>query len=438
MIQNSQQLKREITANLDAVVEIATIAKNQNRPYTEIENRRVEALNAEIEKQKTELDAVMEKEEILKNKAFAIGNQILNNKMAESNGQTMSVQGKFSSKTVFATDQSAYDAGQFVMAVFGDSGKAFDYCRSNGLIQNAMKSSDNTKGGFLVPDPIADAVVELREQFGVFRQDSFLYPMTSGSALVPRVAGEVTSYYMGESDPSVSITSSDMVLNQIKLEAKKLATFTPMSSELDEDSAIPVAEMLARSIAWKFAYDEDNAGFNGDATSTYGGIVGLAGALQAGSKVTATGRQTFGALTMGDFEAVVGLAREWAGYNPSWYISKKGWANSMQRLLNAVGGNNIKDLAEGAPKMFLGYPVKIVQSLPSALTGTTGTPACYFGDLRLGSYFGTRRDIRVAVDSSYYFAQDCLAVRATERYDINVHDRGTATDAGGIIQLVFG
>ena len=95
-------------------------------------------------------------------------------------------------------------------------------------------------------------------------------------------------------------------------------------------------------------------------------------------------------------------------------------------------------LAMGAQKTFLGFDVVISQVLPSTLTGTTGTLACFFGDLKGGVLFGSRRGINVAVDSSIYFNQDALAVRATERFDINVHDRGDATNAGGIVKMIFG
>ena len=62
----------------------------------------------------------------------------------------------------------------------------------------------------------------------------------------------------------------------------------------------------------------------------------------------------------------------------------------------------------------------------------------FFGDLMQGVYFGSRRGVTLAVDSSVYFASDALAVRGTERYDIVVHDRGDASTSGGIIKVVFG
>jgi HK97 family phage major capsid protein len=340
-----------------------------------------------------------------------------------------------SKSTIFASQQDAHDAGMFYASTLFGNRKAEKYCESHGLITNAMTEGNDLRGGAVVPEVLERTIVELRESFGVFRQESTVVPMSSDSHIMPKVVGELTSYYVSEMG---AITPSDMTLTQIRLTARKLATLTAVSSELDEDAVVSMAEMLTRSIAYSFALEEDKAGFIGDSTITYGGISGLNTLLAAGSTVTATSRQTFGVLTMADFEGCIGRVKQWAGSSPKWYISQAGWANSMQRLLNAAGGNDLSLLAMGPTKMFMGYPVVISQVLPQALTGTTGTLACFFGDLRQGVYMGSRRGVNVQVDPSLYFNQDALAVRATQRYDINIHDRGDASNAGGIVKLVFG
>lgn len=337
--------------------------------------------------------------------------------------------------TLFQSHQAAYDAGQWIRARFSGAADAQRYCLRHGLIDNAMTTISNPSGGFLVPDVLETAIIELRESVGSFRRNATAITMGDGSIMLPRVAGEVSSYYVGETS---TITPSDMTLNQIKLESKKLAVLCTMSSELSEDAVISVAEMISRSIAYQFALEEDKAGFLGDGTSTYGGMVGLASALNAGSKYTATGKTTFSALTLSDFETVAGQAKVF-GPNRRWYISNAGYYASMQRLMDAVGGVTMTEVANGVrTPSFLGYPVELVQVLESALTGTTAKPFAYFGDLSAGAFIGTRRGISIALDSSRYFEQDVIALRASQRFDINVHDRGTASASGGIVQMVFG
>jgi len=340
-----------------------------------------------------------------------------------------------SSTTCFSSNQAAYDCGRWIQATLLGDHAATKYCYDRGLVQSAMVGGNDLRGGALVPVELENAIIELRESFGVIRQNSQVISMGSDQMLIPRMSAELTSFYISE---NAAITPSTMTLNQVTLTSRKLATLTTISSELNEDSVISVAEMLARSVAQTFAVQEDAAGFLGAGGVAHGGILGLDASLLAGSVVTATGRATFGVLTFADFENCIGRAKLWAGSRPKWFISNAGYCSSMLRLQNAAGGNNRQDLAAGVPPSFLGYPVVITQTLPSALTGTTGTLALFFGDLQQGVYFGSRRGVTLALDSSRYFEQDALAVRATERFDIVVHDRGDAVNAGGIIELVFG
>jgi HK97 family phage major capsid protein len=96
------------------------------------------------------------------------------------------------------------------------------------------------------------------------------------------------------------------------------------------------------------------------------------------------------------------------------------------------------ELQNGVIRSFFGYEIVVTQVMESRLTGTSGGRAAYFGNLADGVMLGSRRGISLAVDNSLGFLTDTINIRATERFDIVVHDRGTSTVAGGIIGLVFG
>lgn len=431
------ELKKLIAEKQSHVEAIFAKAKEEDRDFTTEEAAEVDALvgTDEAEGEITALRAELKRQERVRD--VAIVNKVKSEEAAEKPVNKVPARAKAHSKLVaFKDEEAAYRSGQFVMATMFGNRKAKQWCRDNGLIKNSMLTNDNPAGGFLVNDEMESAIIELREMYGVFRSEAFVMPMSTEKMVVPRVAGEVTSYYVGEGS---TITASDMTVSTVELNAKKLACMTTVSAELNEDAVVSIADLLARSIAHEFAVSEDEAGFLGDGTSTYGGINGLAGALAAGSLVTAAAtRDLFADLTFAEFESVIGACKMWRGSSPKWYISQAGWAASMQRLANAAGGVTMAELADGMAPSFLGYPVVISQVLTKALTGTTGLRACYFGDLRQGVYFGNRRGITIALDSSRYFEQDLIAIKATQRYDIVVHDRGTASESGGIIGLVFG
>jgi HK97 family phage major capsid protein len=52
--------------------------------------------------------------------------------------------------------------------------------------------------GFLVPTEMMDSIIDLREEFGVFRQNAQLVPMSSDTLDWPRRSGGLTAYFTAE------------------------------------------------------------------------------------------------------------------------------------------------------------------------------------------------------------------------------------------------
>ena len=75
----------------------------------------------------------------------------------------------------------------------------------------------------------------------------------------------------------------------------------------------------------------------------------------------------------------------------------------------------------------------LMNSTLSAQTSTDGL--VYFGDLSQGVAFGSRRGLSLAQSADRYFELDQLAIRGTQRFDIVVHEKGTASAAGSIVML---
>ena len=340
----------------------------------------------------------------------------------------------FKAENGVSAEERAYTAGQWIAATIGNNEQARRWCEDRGIETRALATTTNSLGGYLVPEEMETAIIDLRETYGVARQSVFVRPMASDSMVIPRRAGGVTAYFVSENG---EITASDKNWDAVSLTARKLAAMCRMSSEITEDSIVNLADDLAGEIAYAFAKKEDECLFLGDGTSTYGGIVGLKSAVAAGSKVTATGGNlAFKTLDLEDFEAMVGKLPEYAVAGARWYISRQGWVNSMLRLAEAAGGNTVAQIAQGAPLQFLGFPVTISQVMNSTLTDQASVDGlAYLGDLRLAASMGTRRGVSIAVDASRYFEFDQLAIKGTERFDLNVHEKGTASEAGPVIML---
>jgi HK97 family phage major capsid protein len=159
-----------------------------------------------------------------------------------------------------------------MLATSGNAAAA-QWCRDhNILLQRAAQETVNESGGFTVPPEFGNDLIDLREEFGSFRRNAKIVPMASDSRSDPRREGGLTAYFEGESDAG---TLSDKAWGRVSLMAKKLMVLARYTSEINEDSMVNMGDDLASEIAYAFALKEDQCGFIGDGSSTYGGIVGV-------------------------------------------------------------------------------------------------------------------------------------------------------------------
>lgn len=308
------------------------------------------------------------------------------------------------------------------------------------ILRKSMITTTNTLGGALVPDDFAAELISLKEVRGVARQVLGTIPMSRDTLTYPRRTAGLTVYAPGETG---TITASDLALNNVTLTANKLATLTGVSTELFNDSALSVSDLLAQEIAYAFADAEDKAFILGDQTSTYWGYLGLNGVWvnQATSNAPGTdayqasvlqgSSATFSSLTITDFQKTVGLLPQYAAMdNPYWLMNRQYFYANPFRLMQALGGVTYAEGANGTrDPMFLGYPVKFTQ----VGTGTgafSGAPAtktinCAFGSFRMGAKLGeVRGSMSIATSDQFYFNQDMVAIRGLERVALVVHDYG--------------
>ncbi len=327
-------------------------------------------------------------------------------------------------------ERAAYVAGHMYLSHFLKRQKSTDWLLANGY-QRDMVEGSNPAGGFLVADEMQRSLIRLREEYGVFERYARRVPMGSDSVMIPRMLSDVTTYWPGE---GASITESDATIGSAELIAKKLACLTQISTELDEDAVVDIGDLITDSMAYSMAIAIDDAAFNGDGTSTYGGVYGLANALHANATFTATG-DGFDELTLADGHDCIGTVAQYPQAQNVWFMHSAGYWAWAARLQYAGGGNTVADLGNGPQLQWLGYPVVFVQGLTSTITAQTSTIIAYFGDLRLAASFGVRRGINTMVSADRYFENDLLGVKCTQRVAINIHERGDTIRNRPIVAL---
>lgn len=336
----------------------------------------------------------------------------------------------------FKSAEGAYRFGRWLMATNGHA-KSVDFCNANGLILKAHSEGVNARGGFLVPDEFEQTIITLREKYGVFRQNAKVMPMSRDTLILPRRTGTITSYWTGETKAG---TESDQTFDQVQLVAKKLFALTTVSNELSEDAIVNVADDLANEIAWEFSKREDEAGFLGNGTQSFGGIVGLANAMGSAGVVDSsagTNDLTTAITSVGISKLFAALPAYAMGRNCKLYCHKSVYHQVFERIALNAGGVTAGEIASGVNPRFFGYEVVWSQVLPAATTTTDGTVLAYFGDLSMACYMGDRREMTLKLSDSALnaFEQDEMAVRGTQRIDIVCANTGSATEAGPIVQF---
>jgi len=341
-------------------------------------------------------------------------------------------------RTVRAVDQ-AYTAGMWFKATLMDNAEAKDWCKSRGVpIQKAQGEGVDSAGGFLVPEELMANIIVLREQFGVFRQECQVVPMGSDTLNWPRRTGGLTAFFTGENQAT---TESQASWDNVNLTAKKVAVLTRMSTEIEQDAVIAIADWLVGEMAYAFASKEDDCGFNGDGTSTYGGMRGLTvlaidGNHNASKFTAASGHNTFGTLTFADLSGLMGTLPQYALAGSKWYMSQQGFYACVANLLATAGGNRLDILSQGIEKRLLGFPVAIAQKLPITLASQTTKAMLFFGNLPMAAMMGERRGVTIKRSDHRYFENDQIGLLGTERFDVNVHDFGDNTNAGPLVSMV--
>lgn len=336
----------------------------------------------------------------------------------------------------YRTEESAYRMGMYARAILFDDERAAQWCKENEI--RVMTGTSAAKGGVLVPEEMSQAIIDLREVYGVARQELRVVPMGSDTMVMPRRAGGLTAYFANE---TTATTESDKAWDSVQLTARNLSCLARFSRDLAEDAVIDIGMDLADEMAYAFAAKEDDCLFNGNGASTYGGILGLRPAIinglhTAGAKDAAAGHDTYAEIDADDILTMMAALPKFAEPNAKHYCSRQGKVLVFDALVAAAGGNNIQTLGGKPQQSYLGYPIVDTQAMPTSTGDLSDLAMFLFGDLNKAVTMGDRRGFRFQVLQERYAEYRQIGVIGDERFDIVVHDLGDTTTGGPIVALI--
>lgn len=425
-----EQVKEKIAEHQDEVQAIITLAEQDDRELSADESTRVDDVLNAIET----LRASEERLERVEQEQQRIALARQPKPVADAQPIVHAVprvRGKLHAFKGENAERNAYHAGQWLKATFLNDANARQFCADHGMDYRAAQTGGTaTAGGNIVPSPLSAAIIDVRDRVGIARQISRVVPMSADTLNVASRSGGLTVDYPSE---AAAITASDKSWANVALSVKKQATLTKISNELLNDAIVNVADDIASEIGFALAQASDNELVNGDGSSTYGSETGVLSAMGAAGKVTLdSGETSQSSVALADLNSTVGKLPDKYHDRAVWVMNRSFYANVVQKLVYAAGGNTVNDIASGSGPSLFGYEIFMSEQMPADAADKC---VALFGSFYDGVIIGDRDGVEIAMSDAAYFSEDVLAVRGTARNDIAVHDAGDGSNAGAIVGL---
>jgi HK97 family phage major capsid protein len=293
-------------------------------------------------------------------------------------------------------------------------------------------SLDLTQGGYLIPSLLLAEVNRFVISGGVARREFRYLPFAGAgnSRYIPTLLTNVTVSWVdeGEEKPKTKPTFS-----RVEQTLNKLAAIVILTEEIIEDAIIDLVSLCGQLLGEAIAAEEDNQFFSGTG-APWTGIINdpnvVAAALAAGVGPVDMRPEALLAMTVAIPEGAVAGAK--------FYMNRQIWAAICARRADAVvaddvrGNYLIQQPSQGSPGSIWGFPVVLVEAMPSLTDLGYGTdpdpdlPFIIFGNLQKCVVYGDKQGIRVKIldQASVYDDNDNL-INLAERdmIALRVHKR---------------
>ena len=283
-----------------------------------------------------------------------------------------------------------------------------------------------TPGAVLVFPEFSATLIRNVEEHGVFRREALIWPMGSDIVHIPRRKAGVSVVWEGEAEAG---TETDPSFQLVAITAKKMMMLHQFSSELNEDAAISLADILVFEFALAIALEEDRIGFNGTGTGGnspgFAGYVGVLGADANATEATAdstfvpqlvtaaTSDDTTPEVTEAKLREMTGRVHTWARNNAKWYMNRTVHAD-FDGIQQGTAGGSVVQYQDPRSATIMGFPIVDVEQMPVS-PSSASTHVIALGDLRRSWILGDRRAPEVQTSEHYAFNTDQLTMRVRAR-----------------------
>jgi len=289
-----------------------------------------------------------------------------------------------------------------------------------GTIRNkALQESDDTAGGFLVPEEFQNEVIRFATENAVVRPRARVFPMKTNTLTLPKL--DQSNYKFAgidihwEGDEGEEKEESQPKFGRITLKLGKMIGLCPVSDDLLNDSVVNLANFLVSIFGEAIAYEEDKQFLVGN------GMKKPLGVVNCGTPRARTGA---GCIVYEDLKHMIEDLPAWANAGARWTLTRAALTEILDIKSGIYTGAAVDQtegfplflpgfsIAAGIPKTILGYPYDLTDKLPAV--GNKG-------DIILGDYsayyIGDKGGLSVASSIHDRFRYDETTFRFVKRVD---------------------
>ena len=277
--------------------------------------------------------------------------------------------------------------------------------RTSAEIRNALATSPDSDGGYLVPDTFERNLIKALEDALHFRKLAHVITTSHGTHKIPVLSGRATATWTAE---GAAATETSETFGQKELNAHKLTALIKVSEELLNDSAFDLESYFVTEFARILADTEEAAFFNGDGNGKPTGILNDTDGGEVG--VTAASAT---AITADEIIRLYHSLRAPYRKRAVWYLNDDTIA--AIRLLKDNNGQYMwqPGLREGAPDTLLGRPIYTSTAMP---TIAANAKVIAFGDLS-HYWIGDREGVAFKRLAELYAATGQVGFLSSKRVD---------------------
>ena len=265
---------------------------------------------------------------------------------------------------------------------------------------------------FPVPDILESEILAFARENSSILANARIWPMSSNTKTIPSESGSITTSWgntVNESNPEET---------DVDLTAEILSAYSVVNNETLEDTVSDIVSWITEGMAEAVGQSIDDAGFNGDGTSTYGGCSGILSAACGYSVVLGAGSTGFSDMIGDNLSDMIAKLDGKKKNGGKYYFN--GELLHIIRILKDTAGNPIwlQTLGSAIPPTIWGYPYEEVIKI----TGTSAANTAFgaFGNMRYFAVGKRVADMTLKVDPYGLWTTDKTRFKIRNRWALKI------------------